>query len=214
MRLEKSHFENETYRVAKFLIGKVLVRYIDFFGKYHKLTGVITETEAYGYTDDPASHAFRGKTIRNQAMFGDVGKLYVYFIYGTHFCLNVVAKSRDIGAGAVLIRSVEPLEGIGLMKIFRETNNISNLTTGPGKLAQAFKITKKHNNLDLVDKINNNRVFIEDTAQLNQCYNFTVAESFRIGISIGIDKKWRYTMRVKNPPHSEFISSAFLSRRS
>ena len=81
-------------------------------------------------------------------------------------------------------------------------------------MAQAFKITKKHNNLDLVDKINNNRVFIEDAPQINHCYNFTVAESFRIGISIGIDKKWRYTMRVKNPPHSEFISSAFLSRRS
>ncbi len=214
MRLERSYFEDKTYRVAQSLIGKVLVRYIDFFGKYQKLTGVITETEAYGYTDDPASHAFKGKTLRNEAMFGEVGKLYVYFIYGNYFCLNIVAKSRDTGAGAVLIRSVEPLEGIGLMKIFRKTNNISNLTTGPGKLAQAFKITKKHNNLDIGDKKNNNHIYIEDSSPLSRYHNFIVVESTRIGISTGTDKKWRYLMRVKNLSHYQFLSSAFLSKSS
>ncbi len=84
------------------------------------------ETEAYGYSDDPASHAFKNITNRNKAMFGDIGKIYVYFIYGNHYCFNIVSKNNESKAGAVLIRSIQPLEGINLMRIFRKTDNITD----------------------------------------------------------------------------------------
>lgn len=213
MRLERSFFENETHRVAQSLIGKVIVRYACFYGNYYRLSGVITETEAYGYRNDPASHAFKGKTQRNRVMFGQVGKVYVYFIYGNHYCLNVVAKRRGDKAGAVLIRSVEPIDGIGLMKIFRNTNEISKLTTGPGKLAKALKITRKHNNMDLVD-INNKLLYIENFKSLEFLKDFVVKSSNRIGISIGIDRPWRYVMMVRNSSYDRYIPSSFLSRRS
>src|SRR5690606_9820776 len=135
--------------------GKMLVRYVCFFGNYYRLSGILTETEAYGYKDDPASQALTGTTARNQAMFGQAGIAYVYIIYGTHYCLKVLAKRRKEPNGTVPIRSVEPIEGIGLMKIFRRTNNVLDLTTGPGRLTQALRITKKHNTLDLVDNKNN-----------------------------------------------------------
>ncbi|GKS60968.1 putative 3-methyladenine DNA glycosylase [Candidatus Nitrosocosmicus sp.] len=214
MRLEKSFFEDETHRVAQSLIGKILVRYVCFFGNYYRLSGIITETEAYGYKDDPASHAFKGKTARNQAMFGQVGIAYVYFIYGNHYCLNVVAKCRNEPAGAVLIRSVEPIEGIGLMKIFRRTNNVLDLTTGPGRLTQALRITKKHNTLDLVDNKNNKFLYIEENASQNKKYKFTVNRTARIGISIAMEREWRYMMMVRTSLKSPFIPSSFLSRRS
>ena len=78
-------------------------------GNYFKTSGIITETEAYGYTDDPASHAYKKLTLRNASMFGEVGRLYIYFIYGNHHCLNIVARNQHQLAGAVLIRSIEPL---------------------------------------------------------------------------------------------------------
>ena len=214
MRLERTFFENETPRVAQSLIGKILVRYVSFFGNYYRLSGVITETEAYGHRNDPASHAFRGKTTRNRAMFGQVGKAYVYFIYGNHYCLNVVAKCRNEPAGAVLIRSIEPIEGIGLMKIFRRTDNVLNLTTGPGRLTQAMKIVKKHNSLDLVDNNSNNFLYLEESASPKSMGEFTVNKTARIGISMGLDRKWRYTMMARASSRSPFIASSFLSRRS
>lgn len=192
----------------------MLVRYVCFFGNYYRLSGIITETEAYGYKDDPASHAFKGKTARNQAMFGQVGIAYVYFIYGNHYCLNVVAKCRNEPAGAVLIRSVEPIEGIGLMKIFRRTNNVLDLTTGPGRLTQALRITKKHNTLDLVDNKNNKFLYIEENASPNKKHKFTVNRTARIGISIAMEREWRYMMMVRTSLKSPFIPSSFISRRS
>jgi DNA-3-methyladenine glycosylase len=213
LRLERSFFENETHRVAQSLIGKMIVRNIYFYGNYYKLSGVITETEAYGHTNDPASHAFKGETIRNRVMFGQVAKVYVYFIYGNHYCLNIVAKSRKDQAGAVLIRSIEPLDGIGLMKIFRSTDDISKLTTGPGKLAQALRITRKHNSLDLAD-INNKLLYIEKFTSPKFLKDFVIKSSSRIGISTGIDRQWRYIMMVRNSSYDRFIPNFFVSRRS
>lgn len=213
MRLDRSFFENKTHRVAQSLIGKVIVRYVCFYGNYYRLSGVITETEAYGYLNDPASHAFKGETMRNRVMFGQVGKVYVYFIYGNHYCLNVVAKGRNDQAGAVLIRSIEPIDGIGLMKIFRNTNEISKLTTGPGRLAQALRITRKHNNLDLVD-MNNKFLYIENFKSSKILKDFIVKSSKRIGISMGIERQWRYIMMVRNSSYDQFIPCTFLSRRS
>ena len=112
-----------------------------------------------------------------------------------------------------MIRSVEPIDGIGLMKIFRNTNEISKLTTGPGKLAKALKITRKHNNMDLVD-INNKLLYIENFKSLEFLKDFVVKSSNRIGISIGIDRPWRYVMMVRNSSYDRYIPSSFLSRRS
>lgn len=212
MRLSRSFFENETQSVAQSLIGKILVRYVSFFGNYYRLSGVITETEAYGHKDDPASHAFRGETTRNRAMFGQSGKVYVYFIYGNHYCLNVVAKCHDDPAGAVLIRSIEPIEGIGMMKILRRTDNVLNLTTGPGRLTQALRITKKHNYLDLADNKKNKFLYIEESTFPNNLNNFKISKTSRVGISTGMEREWRYTMLVRTSLGGPFVTSSFLSR--
>ncbi len=183
-------------------------------GNFFKTSGIITETEAYGYTDDPASHAFKRLTLRNASMFGEVGRLYIYFIYGNHHCLNIVARNHEQLAGAVLIRSIEPIEGISLMKLFRKTENIYNLTTGPGKLTQAFKITIKQNNLDVTDHITNNHFYVEENESISQIHQFKVAQTIRIGISTGIEKKWRFIMLRQDGNSLQYQPSKFLSRRS
>jgi DNA-3-methyladenine glycosylase len=170
-----------------------MIRHVDFLGKYYKLSGIIVETEAYGHGNDPASHAFRNLTNRNKAMFGAIGKTYVYFIYGNHYCFNIVAKNKESDAGAVLIRSIQPLEGINLMRIFRKTDNILDLTSGPGKLTQAFKINKNHNELDITDD-NNDFFYLEDNQEGRNSKRFKVIETKRIGISSALEKKWRFIM--------------------
>ena len=181
-------------------------------GNYFKISGIITETEAYGYANDPASHAYKKLTPRNASMFGKVGRLYIYFIYGNHHCLNIVARNQYQLAGAVLIRSIEPLEGINLMKLFRKTENIYNLTTGPGRLTQAFKITIKHNNLDVTEHPINNYFYVEDDEYVSQSNRFKVSQTIRIGISTGIEKKWRYIMLRQDPTSLRYQPSKFLSR--
>ena len=214
MRLKKSFFEIETAKVAYSLIGKIVVKYTNFMGNYFKTSGIITETEAYGYTDDPASHAYKRLTIRNAAMFGDVGRLYIYIIYGNHYCLNIVARNHDQTAGAVLIRSIEPIEGINIMKLFRKTENLYSLTTGPGRLTQAFKITLKHNNLDATDDGINNYFYFEENENITRFHKFKVAQTSRIGISTGIDKKWRFIMLSQDRHSLQYQPSKFLSKRS
>jgi DNA-3-methyladenine glycosylase len=212
LKLKKSFFENETPKVARSLIGKVLVKYTHFMGNYFKLSGIITETEAYGYSDDPASHAYKNLTPRNASMFGEVGRLYIYFIYGNHHCLNIVARNQHELAGAVLIRSIEPLKGINLMKLLRKTENIYKLTTGPGRLTQAFKITIKHNNLDVTDHSINNYFYVEENEYVSPINRFKVSQTIRIGISTGIEKKWRFIMLRQDPNSLCYQPSKFLSR--
>ena len=129
--------------MASDLLGKRLVRKLGDV----TLSGIITETEAYGHTDDPASHAYRKMTRRNAAMFGEVGRSYVYFTYGMHYCFNVVARPESLAAGAVLIRAILPDTGIDTMIQNRGRRN--NLADGPAKLAQALCITKKEYGMDL-----------------------------------------------------------------
>jgi len=102
--LPRKCYARDTIKVAKDLLGKHLIRKIG----NTTISGIITETEAYRYKDDPASHAYGGKTERNKAMFGQVGKSYVYFTYGMHYCVNVVAKGDGYNAGAVLIGALKP----------------------------------------------------------------------------------------------------------
>lgn len=146
-RLEKGFFNRKAEIVAKELLGKVLVRKI---GR-KTLSGVIVETEAYVGPKDLASHASRGRTLRTETMFGEAGIWYVYLIYGFYNCLNIVTGENDYPA-AVLIRAVEPLEGIEEMIKNRKTENIHNLANGPGKLCQAFGVDRNFNNESAVGR--------------------------------------------------------------
>jgi DNA-3-methyladenine glycosylase len=142
--LPRKFYARGALEVAPELLGKVLC---------HRRRGVLTsgrivEVEAYLGAQDPASHAYRGMTERNRAMFGPPGHVYVYFTYGNHFCMNVVT-GRDGEASAVLIRALEPLEGIEAMRRRRGRDRMTELASGPGKLAQALAIDRTAYGLDL-----------------------------------------------------------------
>jgi len=142
-RLRRAELPVHTVTLARFLIGKIVVR--DLPGT--RLSGRIVETEAYP-PHDPAAHHFRGPTPRNHAMFLGRGYAYVYFTYGNHFMLNVSAEAPGIGGG-VLIRALEPLEGIQQMERHRKTTRPLDLTRGPGRLASALLIDRSLDGTDL-----------------------------------------------------------------
>ena len=192
-----SFYQRPTEIVARDLVGKRLVRIIEKNRKQFRLAGIIVETEAYGYSDDPASHACRGATARNKVMFGDVGRAYVYFTYGNHFCLNVSAKRSNVEAGAVLIRGIEPIEGIELMRQFRPVDDVFSLTSGPGRLTQALKITSALNGTDLTSS--DSELYIEFGKRPKH-----IVTTPRIGITRAVDKEWRFVN-----PSSLFISRKF-----
>jgi len=183
-RLSKSFYSRDTIIVAKKLLGKILVRKI---GR-KTIAGIIIETEAYRYKDDPASHAYKGMTERNKAMFGEVGRTYVYFTYGMYFCFNVIARNNNFDAGAVLIRALKPTVGIKQMMKNRGNKKINNLTNGPGKLTQAMEITKKQYGEDLTKTSN---LYI--TEGLNTQKKFS---NPRIGIRRGTKKLWNFKIHV------------------
>ena len=167
-------FKQSTTELAKALLGKYLV--------YGDLRGKIVETEAYLYRDDPGCHAARGLTPRNAPMFGPAGRSYVYLIYGMYYCLNVVSGKTGEGE-AVLIRAIEPVQGIEIMEERRKTSKIENLCNGPGKLTQAFGITREHNNL----------CFLTGELQIhNSREKPEIITSTRIGLSAGQDLELRF----------------------
>jgi len=144
--LGRAFFARSPRRVARELLGKVLVR----DGGKLRLAARIVEVEAYLGENDPAAHAFAGNTARTSVLFGPPGYAYVYFIYGNHYCLNVSCE-RDGKAGSVLFRALEPLEGIAEMARAREVmvhgfRDLVRLTSGPGRLAEAFGITRMRDN--------------------------------------------------------------------
>ena len=186
MILDRKFYERETVTVAKQLIGKKLTRRI----QNTKVTGIITETEAYRGKDDLASHASTKITNRNRVMFGSVGMSYVYFTYGMYFMLNVVAKSKKQNAGAVLIRGIHPQEGIKTMIKNRGTEDIERIANGPGKLTIAMNISMKENNIDLTKK---SSIYIsEGITAMN------IKKLPRIGISKAIDKEWNFSINSKD----------------
>jgi len=140
--LSRSFYNRSTLVVARELIGTRLVR-ID---RDRKLVGLITETEAYISEKDLACHCKAGRTPRTQVMYGEAGHAYVYFTYGNHWMLNVVTEEVDFPA-AVLIRAIQPIEGVELMSRRRSGRD----TFGPGKLTQAMGITKSENGVDLTE---------------------------------------------------------------
>jgi len=143
-RLQRSFFLRPTLTVARDLLGRTLVRLLDG----QRLAGRISEVEAYIGEDDLASHAARGLTPRNRAMYGSGGLAYVYLIYGMHHCLNVVTEEEGFPA-AVLIRALQPLEGLALLQSRRPGRPLRSLTDGPAKLCQALAIDRRLDGYDL-----------------------------------------------------------------
>ena len=189
-RLTRSFFDRHTPTVAKDLLGTVLVRVLNG----ERLSGMIVETESYRGAKDPASHAYHGKTKRNALMFGEGGYAYVYFSYGFHWCLNVTTEPAG-RPGAVLIRSVEPIEGLRQMMRNRSLNSDEHVTDGPGKLAQAFGIDSTLNGEDMVVS---RRLFVEKGRKLKG-----ISSSSRVGIRQGVEYRWRFYVK-----ESEFVSRA------
>jgi DNA-3-methyladenine glycosylase len=179
----RAFFARHSSVVAPDLLGKVLV--------VGSCRGRITEVEAYGGSDDGASHAARGQTPRNTVMFGSAGVLYVYFTYGMHHCANIV--TGPVGdAQAVLLRGVEPLEGLDQMRLRRpKARSDRDLANGPGKLCAAFDIDLRHNGLDLTKGPIN--IFDDGFAPES------VVTTPRVGISKAADVPWRWLTAWAQP---------------
>lgn len=186
-KLERDFYLDDTEKVAKQLLGKLLVH--EKGGK--RISGIIVETEAYLGIADKAAHSYKGKkTPRNAAMFGSGGYAYVYFIYGMYNCFNVVTKPEGVPE-AVLIRALEPYEGLDAMalsrynKVYEALNKsqIRNLSNGPGKLCIALSIDRSLNGEDLCG----NRLFIEDIPQTTEPFN--ISASKRSGVDYAEEAK-------------------------
>ena len=147
---------------------------------------MIVETEAYFGPEDPASHAYKKRTRRNEPMFGPAGFTYVYFTYGNHYPLNVVTDSIEI-PGAVLIRGIEPCFGTDIMKRNRSVKRDIDLTNGPGKLTQALGITTDHNSLD----VTMSQIMVVEKIRPEKT-GYEIKNSARIGISKGQELQLRY----------------------
>lgn len=142
--LSRKFFDRDPRIASRGLLGKILIRRE---GK-QRLTGRIVEVEAYLGENDPAAHSAAGRTLRNAVLFGPPGIAYIYFIYGNHFCLNVSCLPDGV-AGGILFRALEPLEGLAAMARNRDLESDSDprlLTSGPGRLAEAFAITRERDN--------------------------------------------------------------------
>jgi len=186
-RLRKSFFDRSVHVVAPELIGAQLL--------FDGVGGVIVEVEAYHHTD-PAAHSYGGETERNAVMFGPAGYAYVYRSYGIHWCLNFVCEGKG-SASAVLIRALEPTDGLAKMQRRRHTRDIRLLCTGPGRLTAALGITRAQNALAL------------DAPPFELWARKSAPEIVsgpRIGITKAVDLPWRYGLRS-----SRFLSKPFKS---
>jgi DNA-3-methyladenine glycosylase len=179
--VQRAFFERPTVELARALIGCVLVHET----RAGRCSGRIVETEAY-LRGDPASHAFRGRTARNAVMFGPPGHAYVYLVYGMHLCFNVTSAPEGIGE-AVLVRALEPLEGLAAMQ--RRRQSARELCRGPGRLTQALAITRAHDGADLA----RGALRIEQGAAPGR-----IVAGPRVGISVATRRALRF--RIADSP--------------
>jgi len=193
LSLPQDFFARDPRRVARELLGKILLRDA---GKLH-LSARIVEVEAYLGANDPAAHAAAGNTARTSVLFGPPGRAYVYFIYGNHDCLNVSCQREGL-AGSVLFRALEPLAGVREMAanrgiVVQSPRDLARLTSGPGRLAQAFGITRaRDNGADLTSSVSG--LWIGDDG----FSPVTIQLTPRIGITKAADRSLRYLV-VGNP---------------
>ncbi len=183
-RFERSFFEHDVVKAARGLLGSYLHRNLGDV----EFAGRIVETEAY-HQSDPASHTYRGMTERNKIMFGEAGFSYVYFTYGMHYCMNVVTGFSGRGE-AILLRALEPVSGT--KEMFRRRKKAKteiDLLSGPAKLCEAFSITREQNGIDL---ITSDELFLTRGA-LKKAEKVKVTT--RVGISVAIDKEWRFCIK-------------------
>jgi len=178
-RLRRADLPVRTMELAQYLIGKTLVHELPTA----RLSGVIVETEAYP-PGDAAGHAFRGRTRGNQSLFLGPGYCYVYFTYGSSFMVNVTSEEPGVGAG-VLLRALEPLEGIEIMQRFRKTTRFRDLTRGPGRLAQAMHVDKRYDGVDLCA---GGALWLGTAARRIG----PICSSTRIGLTREVDRKRRF----------------------
>jgi DNA-3-methyladenine glycosylase len=181
--LPASFYNRSTLAVAEDLLGKVLVHRTP----EGRAAGMIVETEAYIGEDDPACHAAPGRTTRNAPLYGPPGRAYVYLNYGIHYLVNAVTEPVGSPA-AVLIRALEPVDGLDLMRTRRadvgKAIDDGDLCRGPGNLTRALGITLRENQLDL----RRSRLTIEDRGFIPS----TVVRGTRVGIRVGVDRQWRF----------------------
>jgi DNA-3-methyladenine glycosylase len=189
MILPKSFYCTSTKLLARKLLGTFLVHY----SKQGRTVGRIVETEAYLFKNDPACHAHRGITKRNKVMFGPPGRSYVYLIYGMYYCFNVVSGNEGRGE-AVLIRGLEPVEGVALMQMRRKVTEHKMLCNGPGKLMQAMGMGKYENDIILYGN-NSVRILARGSYKKKFPVRFPIQVTTRIGISAGKELPLRFYIR-------------------
>lgn len=187
--LPQTFYNRSPLLVAPELVGKILVR--DLAGQL--LTGRIVEVEAYLATEDPAAHGARGRTKSNAVLFHSAGSIYIHSMHRQH-CLDIVTEGVDVPS-SVLIRALEPLNGIEIMQQFRNKTQLRDLTTGPGKLTQALSIDKAFNGLDLTDPTTLLYVVTDDYQPEG------IVARPRIGISKATDLNFRFYLQG-----SEYLS--------
>jgi DNA-3-methyladenine glycosylase len=190
-RLRRKELPCDTLELAWFLIGKVVVHDLP----EGRISGRIVEAEGYP-PGDPAGHHFRGPTPRNRTLFLRHGHVYVYFNYGMHFMLNISSERAGVGGG-VLIRALEPLEGIELMQRHRKTAELRELTRGPGRLAAALRIDRRLDGLDLFSRgpLWLGVLVPSKPAKQVVADERLVATTVRIGISRAAEKLFRFYER-------------------
>ena len=181
--LARNFYERDPALVARGLLGKMLVRRLNS----QILCGKIVETEAYYGENDPASKAYKGRKMFNELMFMDVGKAFIYMVHG-NWLLNIVAHSKG-DVGAILLRAIEPLQGVEIMMKNRGVRDLSALTSGPGKLTKALAITKKLNGLDVTKEDS------ELTVAEANLESFEVVSSHRIGVKFDLPQELRFYIK-------------------
>jgi DNA-3-methyladenine glycosylase len=178
-RLRRQNLPVDTIELARYLVGKTLVHDLPA----GRLSGRIVETEGYP-PGDAAGHAFRGKTQGNRTLFLGPGYCYVYFTYGSSFMVNVTSEEANVGAG-VLLRALEPLEGIEMMQRSRKTTRALDIARGPGRLAQAMQIDKRYEGVDLCA---GEALWLGTAARRTG----PISCSTRIGLTREVDRKRRF----------------------